>query len=211
MKPLFITATNTGIGKTHTAIRLIHHFGAKGIRITPFKPIETGVRGVPEDAAKLLEAAKCYNSALQPMVPEDICPLRFSLPASPFVARGDRECAIEKIEERFEYLQSTCDLLLIEGAGGLMVPLECDFFMVDLISLFDANTLLVTHDRLGSINDTLLSLSLLKSRGLSYEWCVNIQNEAEFAKTTLPFYSACFGRILTLPALSEWAERLISN
>ncbi len=211
MRPLFITATNTGIGKTYTTIRLIHHFGSRGIKVTPFKPIETGVEKYPKDAASLLEAAKRYNPRLRHLQPEEICPLRFSLPASPFVARGERECAIEEIEKRFESLLETCDLLLVEGAGGLMVPLECDFFMVDLISLLGAHTLLVTHDRLGSINDTLLSLSLLKQRGLSHHWCVNLRDEAAFVKTTLPFYERCFGTILTLPHLSEWADGLINS
>jgi dethiobiotin synthetase len=87
---------------------------------------------------------------------------------------------------------------LIEGAGGLCVPVEKNFFMYDFIKFFDAKALLVTHSKLGCINDTLLNLELLKALHVEHEWCINMRDEESFEKTTLPYYKDRFGRVLTL-------------
>jgi dethiobiotin synthetase len=95
----------------------------------------------------------------------------------------------KKIEELSQY----CDLLLIEGAGGLMVPITKRYTMIDLAKDLKAKTLLVTPSRLGCINDTLLSIEALKSREIDYEWCVNMYEDREdFAEVTQPYYDAVF-------------------
>lgn len=89
-----------------------------------------------------------------------------------------------------------------------MVPIENDFYMYDFIKFFDSKVLLVTHSKLGCINDTLLNLKLLESLHVEYEWCVNMRDKESFTKITLPYYEDRFGRVLTL---QDDMDKIINN
>jgi dethiobiotin synthetase len=212
MKKIFITATNTDVGKTYTAVKLLQHFATMGYRVGAFKPIETGVVSSPLDATKLLHVCQVLNSDFQAVTIDDICPIRFRLPAAPFVAAEGAAISLYRLDEKIELFKNLCDILIIEGAGGLLVPIACDYYMIDLIARWRATPLLVTHDRLGSINDTLLSLAQLKERGLTTNWCVNLRDESAFDAVTRPFYEACFPQIVTLQHdIEQIANSLLSN
>ncbi|MDD2450523.1 MAG: dethiobiotin synthase [Sulfurovum sp.] len=193
MPSLFITATGTHVGKTHTTLKLIEAFAKQGIKTGVYKPIETGVKGEPEDAKALLEACRSVNPDFTGLAPADITAYTFSLPAAPFCADTKQEIKPEKIFEKYEELSKRCDLLLIEGAGGLMVPITQTYKMVDLAKALHCPVLLVTPSRLGCINDTLLSIEALRSRGIDFDWCVNLHEDKErFAEVTQPYYDAAF-------------------
>jgi len=193
VQALFITATGTNVGKTYTTLKLIEAFAKQGIRVGVFKPVETGVEDEPMDAKRLLEACQKVNPAFQNLTPSNITAYTFSLPASPFCADVNREIVLEKIIEKYQKLSKLCDLLLIEGAGGLMVPIKSDFMMIDLAQRLEANVLLVTPSRLGCINDTLLSMEALESRNIRFDWCVNLYRDREdFKRVTEPFYDRVF-------------------
>ncbi len=198
MQKIFVTATNTDVGKTYTMHRLIDIYTEMGYRVGVLKPIETGVATTPPDATALFAHASRCNPQLGDLTIEDICPIRLTLPAAPFVAASGEALDLTPIDEKMKLLRRRCDLLLIEGAGGLMVPIRCSYFMIDLIRDLDAVPLLVTHDRLGSINDTLLSLHRLAAADLPQHWCVNLRDEVAFDRLTRPFYEAYFGSFLTL-------------
>ncbi|WP_456403048.1 dethiobiotin synthase [Hydrogenimonas sp.] len=188
---IFVTATNTDIGKTYTTLRLMEEASAQGLRPAAFKPIETGVRGgKPADGTLLLETMRRLNPSAGGVTIDDVVPLRFALPAAPFVAKGDRRIELEPILETMRTLEALCDILFIEGAGGLMVPIEERTFMIDLPPLFGARTLLVAPGRLGSINDTLLSMEALERRGLPFELAINLRKKEReaFEEVTLPYY-----------------------
>lgn len=212
MNKIFITATNTDVGKTYTAVQLLCHFAGMGYRVGAFKPIETGVVSSPADATKLLQICQAHNPDFGAVTIDDICPIRFELPAAPFVAARGEPFSLDILDEKIRYLETLCDILIIEGAGGLLVPIHCNYFMIDLIGRWEANPLLVTHDRLGCINDTLLSLTLLKERGMARNWCINLRDEAHFNSVTRPFYDTCFDPVLTLQHdIGEISQRLLSN
>jgi len=192
-KKIFITATNTNIGKTFLSTKLLEHLGKQGIKIGAFKPIETGVDNIPQDALKLLEVCKKYNKNFKNLSPFDITAYTFKLPAAPFSADIDNIIDINKIKQIYLQLKSQCDFLLIEGAGGLMVPIKKDYFMIDLIKDLDSQALLVTPSHLGCINETLLSINALQNANIKYNWCVNIYKDKDsFNKVTKPFYDAYF-------------------
>ena len=191
---IFVTATNTEVGKTHTTLRLMQEAAKRGLRPLAFKPIETGVGPEgPLDGQKLLAAAKRLNPDAQDLTIEAIVPYRFALPAAPFVAKGHTSIDLNDLKNRAEALAKRCDILFIEGAGGLMVPIDEKYFMIDLPRLFGAKTLLVAPGVLGSINDTLLSLEALKHRNIEPILAVNVkENEKEiFGRITRPYYEAC--------------------
>lgn len=193
MQPLFVSATGTNVGKTHTTLQLIKGFGEIGIRIGVFKPIETGVKGLPHDASLLLEACSKYNPAFASLTPIDTTAYTFALPAAPFCADTMHEISIDHILQKYHQLSNLCDLLLIEGAGGLMVPITKEYKMIDLAKDLNAKMLLVTPSRLGCINDTLLSMEALKNRNIHFEWCVNLyEDKISFEKVSQPFYDAVF-------------------
>ncbi len=193
MQPIFISATGTEVGKTHAALRLIDHLGRSGIRVGACKPVETGVEKIPQDATLLLEAVQRYNPAFVSLEPEDLCAYTFSLPAAPFCADTEGVIRPDKILDKIRQLQSKCDLLVIEGAGGLMVPLLPDYMMIDIARDIKAYTLLITPSELGCINATLLNLELLKSRQLPFDWCVNLHRDSEsFDRVSRPYYDTVF-------------------
>ena len=158
-----------------------------------YKPIETGVEDIPSDAKLLLECCQKHNPDISHLTPTNITAYTFELPAAPFSADTERTIEVSKIVSKFEELSKLCDLLLIEGAGGLMVPITKSLYMIDLIEIFEADTLLVTPSRLGCINETLLSMQALESRDISFDWCVNLYEDREaFDSTTKPFYDTMF-------------------
>ncbi|MGB5505161.1 MAG: dethiobiotin synthase [Sulfurovum sp.] len=193
VQSLFITATGTNIGKTHTTLELIEAFAAKGLSVGVYKPIETGVTSLAEDASLLLKVCQKVNKNFKNLTPEDITAYTFPLPAAPFCADTEQVIKLEKIMEKYHELSQLCDILLVEGAGGLMVPVTKDFMMIDLAKKLNAKVLLVTPSRLGCINDTLLSMEALKSHSIEFDWCVNLYEDKEsFAEVTQPFYDAVF-------------------
>ncbi len=203
-RPIFITATNTDIGKTYATCRLIEELGKQGLKVGVLKPIETGVNEYPLDGKVLLEMARKYNSNLKSFTCRDVVPIQYELPAAPYVSKGDDKIDIKAIHVAFKKMAKVSDIVIIEGAGGLMVPVDEGLYMYDFIKEFNAITLLVTHANLGCINDTLLNLNLLDSLHVEYEWCVNFRdNQESFTKTTLPYYKKIVSLQDDIKLLSE--------
>lgn len=208
---IFVTATNTDVGKTYTTLRLLHHYASKGYRVGAIKPIETGVTDFPPDGSQLLEAMKTLNPECRDLSIDTVVPLRFALPAAPYVANGARSIDFERIEKALECVEARCDILLIEGAGGLFVPLDPDHMIIDLIRRFDAKALLVSHCRLGCINDTLLNLRALDAAGIPYRWALNRRpDDSAFETVSAPYFKARFAPFYILQEnLETLAESLL--
>ena len=193
MSSLFITATGTNVGKTYTTLKLIEALASRGHSVGVFKPIETGVTHTAPDATILLEACQKVNKRFETLTPQDITTYTFELPASPFCADMDKTVNLQHIMDKHEELSKLCDILLVEGAGGLMVPITKEYMMINLIKDLHAKTLLVTPSRLGCINDTLLSILALRTFDIDFDWCVNLyENKEDFAQVTKPYYDAVF-------------------
>lgn len=193
MQSLFITATGTNVGKTHTMLKLIEALASKGLAVGVYKPIETGVIGTPPDANILLKVCQKVNRNFKDLTEKDITAYTFPLPAAPFCADIDHTIDLQHIMEKHHELSKLCDILLVEGAGGLMVPITKEYMMANLIKELDAKTLLVTPSRLGCINDTLLSILALRTFDIDFDWCVNLhEDKKDFTKVTKPYYDAVF-------------------
>jgi dethiobiotin synthetase len=196
-KRIFVTATNTNIGKTHTAKSILREFASRGLRVGAIKLIETGVEGSAPDAESLLSVLKELNPEFRDVVLEEVLPISYSLGASPFVASGNAPLDLEKLDAAVENLEKLCDVLIMEGAGGLYVPIDEERMMIDLISHFKANALLVTHCSLGCVNDTLLSEKALREYGLKYATAFNCrENEESFKEISQPYFSKTRKQVL---------------
>ncbi|WP_298753404.1 dethiobiotin synthase [uncultured Arcobacter sp.] len=192
---LFITGTNTDVGKTYASSVLLKRLSQEGFKVGYFKPIETGVIDHPVDGLAMLELTKKLNPNFNVNI-DFIVPYQFKLPAAPYVAKKDTNIDIEFLIKRKNELEELCDILIIEGAGGLMVPIMKDFFIIDLIKKFKSKTILISPSRLGSINDTLLSQEALKNRNIDFDWYINLfEDKDSFDEVTLPFYKDYFDEI----------------
>jgi len=189
-KRIFVTATNTDIGKTYTTKLLLKEYASRGLRVGVIKPIETGVvDGFAPDGSELLACANELNSELENLDIKDIVPITYELPAAPFVASNNTQLDFKKLDEAVEKLEKLCDILIIEGAGGLYVPIDRQIMIIDLIKYFKATALLVTHCSLGCINDTLLSSKALLDKQIPHAIAFNCRDKDEsFSDISAPYF-----------------------
>ena len=189
-KRVFVTATNTNIGKTYTTLKLLGEYASRGIRVGAIKLVETGVvDGVYPDGDLILEKLKSLNPELAAFSIEDVVPISYELPAAPYIASQGKALDFEILNRAIEKMEAHCDILILEGAGGLFVPVDGNFMMIDLISFFQAIGLLITHCSLGCINDTLLSLQALQSRNIDAVMAFNCREEdSDFSEISEPFF-----------------------
>jgi len=160
---LFVTGTDTGVGKTVVACALARALRARGADVGVQKPVETGVGpGGPLDALALRAAA----GADDPL--DDVCPEARVLPAAPAVAgeAEGRPIDLGRIRSAYARLRARHEILVVEGAGGLLVPLAGPFTMADLAAELGLPLLVVARGSLGTVNHTLLTLEVAAARGL---------------------------------------------
>lgn len=176
----FISGIDTGIGKTYATGYLAKLWNEQGKKTITQKLIQTGNVDISEDIEQHREIMAMG------WFPEDetklTMPEIFSYPASPHLATkiDGREIDFQKIEQATQQLAEKYDVVLLEGAGGLMVPLTIDLLTIDYVAEEKYPVILVTSGRLGSINHTLLSLEALKSRGLElYALAYNLNDESQ--------------------------------
>ena len=184
MNHYFIGGIDTEVGKTIVTGLLGKWFREKGANVGTMKIVETGV-----DDGDLSADIRTHRKimGLEPLdVDRDgtTCPYRFRLPASPHLSAKleGREIEPDKIAAAANSLRKQFDVLLIEGVGGLMVPLTRDFSALDFVRQIRPPVVLVTSGRLGSINHTLLSMEALAARkiplaGLVYNHCCETADE----------------------------------
>lgn len=169
MRGLFITGTDTGVGKTHIACEIVRELTAAGHRVGVFKPACSGAvidaNGQPhwDDIERLC-------NALGRDVSEDrICPQRFLAPLAPPVAarQEGRSVDLDAIQRGLDSWRAECDIVVVEGAGGLLCPLTDDLTIADVAARFGFPLLIVSRLGLGTINHTLLTVEVARQRGLS--------------------------------------------
>jgi dethiobiotin synthetase len=159
----FVSGTDTGVGKTLVATALIAALRHHGLDVGAFKPIETGVGpDGPADAILLRRAAGIDDPI------SDICPQHFSLPAAPTVAaEAEGRCVdLAAIDAAFARVTARHEFVVVEGAGGLLVPAAERTTMADLAGRFGLPLVIVARAALGTINHTLLTLEAAAVRGI---------------------------------------------
>ena len=166
-KGLFITGTDTGVGKTFVAAGLARCLRDRGFAPGVLKPVETGcaLRGgkrIPRDGSFL----KLMAGATEPI--EEIVPYRLSAPLAPQVAAERDGISIQtrRLQSAFRAISSRHPFTLVEGAGGILVPVTRSTTMVDLMKQFKLPVLLVSRIGLGTLNHTLLTLFYLALHAL---------------------------------------------
>lgn len=167
MTTYFITGIDTDIGKTYATGVLARHLLTYGKSIITQKLIQTGTTGdIADDIIthrKLMGVPPCKLDTNG-----TTCPITLAKPASPHLAARLADCVVdlEMIDEATARLSKQFDIVLLEGAGGVLVPLTDTVLSLDYIAKHDYPVIVITSARLGSINHTLLTLEAIKARGL---------------------------------------------
>jgi len=155
---IFITGTDTGVGKTVVTALLLRHLRQAGCNALAIKPFCSGSRS----DARLLRSLQKHVLTL-----DEINPFFFKQPSAPATAGGRRKAIpLDTVLQKIGAVGRCCDVLLVEGIGGLLVPLGKDYTVADLISRLHCPTLIVCRNRLGTINHTLLTVKALQAIGI---------------------------------------------
>lgn len=214
---IFITGTSTEVGKTLISRAIAGAAVRKGLRVGVMKPIETGCEErdgvlVGLDTEKLAKSANCK-------IPLDtINPYRFALPVSPHIAAYSAGIAIQRevILNCFEKIKKDSDFCIVEGAGGIFVPIGPDFLTIDLVKLLNLPVVIVTPDWLGTINHTLLTIEALKARNIKIKGVIlsRTRHEVGLDSMTNDKTIAEYGKVEiigTFPYLHLIGERILSE
>jgi dethiobiotin synthetase len=173
---VFVTGTDTGIGKTYCACALIHAVKARGRRVMPMKPIAAGAGGqggrrANEDSMRLIEAAGLSIDRL-----EDVTPILLEESIAPHIAaaRERRVITLAPILASFRRLQAGDSFVVVEGVGGFCVPLGARLDTVELARAIGLPVVLVVGVRLGCLNHALLTAQAVRASGLDLAgWIAN--------------------------------------
>lgn len=166
MTLFFVTGIDTEIGKTIVTGNIAKYLASTGVKVTTMKPVQTGCSGMAEDIVT-------HRSIMG--VEPDIydknmitAPEIFKFPASPHLAAEleNRTISFEKIDKCIQILNENFEVVLIEGAGGIYVPLTRDYTTLDFIADRNISVIIVSSPRLGSINHTMMTVEILKSRNI---------------------------------------------
>lgn len=206
----FITGTDTGVGKTIVSAAILRGFIKKGLKVGAMKPIETGCLNkdgilLPSDGMFLRDMAE-MNDPL-----DFVTPIKFEHPLSPIVASRleDMDIDLDRIFKVFENLKKKYDYMIVEGIGGLMVPIikeqkkktKSFYFVRDLIKDMGLEVIVVSRPSLGTINHTLLTVESLLNKKIPIKGFIinySIVTKGDIAEKTNP---EILSEILDIPLL----------
>lgn len=202
---VFVTGTDTGVGKTLAACALIHALRARGLDVLPMKPIAAGAithagGWANEDSIALLRAAQADSSRM-----DDVTPILLREPMAPHIAaaREKRRIALAPLRAAFDRLAAACEFVVVEGVGGFEVPLGDGLDTIDLARALALPVVLVVGVRLGCLNHALLTKRAIRDCGLPFAgW---IANAVDPAMTVAAENVAALEARLGAPLLARWA------
>jgi dethiobiotin synthetase len=162
---LFVVGTDTGVGKTYVAARIAAALGEAGVRVGVYKPAASGCRRegrtlVSDDAVAL------WHAAGQPGELKAVCPQRFAAPLAPHLAAREERKEIDSalLRSGLDYWRARSEVIIVEGAGGIMSPMGERDYVIDLAEEFGYPLIVVAPNRIGTINGTLLTLLAASTR-----------------------------------------------
>lgn len=171
----FITGTDTNVGKTYVACKLIQQYVSQGYKVVGMKPVAAG--GELVDGKWLNDDVLKLEAASNVKAPRELVnPYSFKEAIAPHIAaeNADAEIKIEVIQQAFKSLVDMADIVIVEGAGGFLVPINNKESMADLAVTLNIPVILVVGMKLGCINHTLLTVEAIQARNLNlHGWVAN--------------------------------------
>ena len=199
MKPLFVTATDTDIGKTCVCAGLAYALKKLDVDVGIMKPFACGVKekiGFSSNDLTILA-----NAAMVDDTEDIINPFFFPIPASPYTAAKNLgiKINIKHVMKCFKKLDKIHDIVLVEGIGGIMTPILKDYAIIDLIKDLMANTIIVTSSRIGTVNHTILTCNICKKMNIPVKGL--IINDFDSTGYPIPELERDLSALTNLPVL----------
>lgn len=219
MQHFWVVGTDTDVGKTCVTTLLMRQLQEKGLRVTPYKPVQTG-EVTKEGRSYYFDTSMYEKYSLQPLVQENLNGYSFKEAASPHFAAQLEGQQIDGMHllKQMQSLQQVYDVVICEGAGGLFVPLDSkgEKTLLDLIVQSKLPVVVVTRTTLGTINHTLLTLEALSVRGihvlgLVFNGDAGSKMEQNNIKTILQHCALPYATIPQLQDISQVVEYSITN
>ncbi|HEX5106528.1 MAG TPA: dethiobiotin synthase, partial [Pirellulaceae bacterium] len=162
---LFVVGTDTGVGKTIVASRIVAALAQEGLRVGVYKPAASSCRRIGR-ALVSDDAVALWQAAGEPGSLKAVCPQRFAAPLAPHLAaRQERkEIDAKLLRQGLDYWRRRSDIVVVEGAGGLMSPIGENDYVADLAAEFGYPLVVVAPNQIGTINSTLLTLIAAAAR-----------------------------------------------
>ena len=205
----FITGTDTGIGKTWSTVALMQYFKNQGKTVIGMKPVASGCEKIDgqlknEDALLLQQHA----SIVLPY--QDVNPYAFALPVSPHIAADKQgvEIELEKIKAQYQQLEKRADVVLVEGVGGWMVPLNERQTVADLALHMDLPVIVVVGVRLGCINQAKLTFAAIQQAGVKSQGWIASCVDKDMLMIDENIQTLCLSTELPLLAVLPYVDSL---
>lgn len=165
-KGLFVVGTGTEVGKTYVTCLIARSLHQAGVQVGVYKPVASGCRRSGDDLISS-DARQLWDAAGRPQTLDAVTPQRFAAPLAPNVAARQEGRAVDsELLRSGIQLWAESDFLLVEGVGGLLSPISDELLVIDLAADFGLPVLVVVANRLGCINETLLTLAVLQGHAL---------------------------------------------
>jgi dethiobiotin synthetase len=206
-KGFFITGTDTGVGKTLITGGIAHILRKQGLKVGVFKPVATGCRiEMNELVSRDSEFLRMCAELNEPMTV--IMPAPYEIPAAPIVCvrKENRPIDYEQIAAMYNYLARTCDVVLVEGIGGALVPLDEHTMIIDLAAKMKLPIVIVAREKLGTINHALMTIQTVRNAGLHVAGVVingHVYPSAGIAEETAPKIIAEIGDTKILATVGQ--------
>jgi len=179
MNSLFVTGTDTDVGKTCVTAGIVNYLSKMNIDVGVMKPFASGYKANADSLSEDVEILMKYSGVNDPV--ELVNPYYFEIPTSPYDAcmKLNREVDISKVVDAYNQLTSNHDVVVVEGIGGIMTPISQNYFVSDLISELNLNSIIVTGSKIGSVNHTMLTYEHSKQKKLNFKGFIVNQNVSE--------------------------------
>jgi len=179
MNSIFVTGTDTDVGKTCVSAAMANYFREKNIDVGVMKPFASGYKATADSVSEDVEILMKYSQTHDSI--DLVNPYYFEIPTSPYDAckQLNLEIDISSVVDSYKQLTSIHDVVIVEGIGGIMTPISKNYFVSDLISDLQMNTIIVTGSKVGTVNHIMLTYQHVKEKNLCLNGFVVNQNVSD--------------------------------
>ena len=176
MTSLFVTGTDTDVGKTCITASIVNHLSKMNVDVGVMKPFASGYKATVDSVSDDVKILMKYSRVNDPI--DLVNPYFFEIPTSPYDACKQLNLEIEfsRVIDSYKQLTSIHDVVIVEGIGGIMTPISKNYFVSDLISDLQMNTIIVTGSQVGTVNHLMLTYQHVKEKNLRLNGFVINQN-----------------------------------
>ena len=179
MISLFVTGTDTDVGKTCVTASIVNYLSKMNVDVGVMKPFASGYKATSDSASDDVKILMKYSEVNDSI--DLVNPYFFEIPTSPYDAckQLNLEIEISRVIDSYKQLASIHDVMVVEGIGGIMTPISKNYFVSDLISDLQMNTIIVTGSKVGTVNHLMLTYQHVKEKNLCLNGFVINQNVSD--------------------------------